>query len=149
MLRLLQQRFQDLLSSKNVQSRAHGLSETPLDGCIIMGGNGIESHWMEIILARIQRQAKAQNIRVTQHAQKEMDDEGITLDEVLEAIANGQILEDYSGHRRGACCLLYGCTHKRRHLHVICTTAQQLLIIITVYQPLPPKWVNPTQRRKQ
>lgn len=102
---------------------------------------------MDVMLTRIQRQAAAESIRVTQHAQEEMDAEEITLDEVLAAIANGQILEKYAEHRRGPCCLLYGRTHKGRPLHVVCTTAQPLLIIITVYEPLPPKWVSPTQRR--
>ncbi len=102
---------------------------------------------MDVTLTRIQRQAAAEAIRVTQHAQEEMDAEEITLDEVLAAIANGQILEDYSEHRRGPCCLLNGRTHIGRSLHVVCTTAQTRLIIITVYEPLPPKWVSPTQRR--
>ncbi len=102
---------------------------------------------MDVMLTRIQRQAAAESIRVTQHAQEEMDAEEITLDEVLATIANGQILEKYAEHRRGPCCLLYGRTYKGRPLHVVCTTAQPLLIIITVYEPLPPKWVSPTQRR--
>ncbi len=46
---------------------------------------------MDVTLTRIQRQAAAEVIRVTQHAQQEMDAEEITLDEVLAAIANGQI----------------------------------------------------------
>src|SRR6266487_1689292 len=102
---------------------------------------------MDVMLTRIQRQAAAESIRVTQHAQEEMDAEEITLDEVLATIANGQFLEKYAEHRRGPCCLLYGRTYKGRPLHVVCTTAQPLLIIITVYEPLPPKWVSPTQRR--
>lgn len=103
---------------------------------------------VDVLLARIQEQAITQTLRVTQHAQKEMDAEEITLDEVLAAVANSQILEDYSEHKRGSCCLLYGRTDKERPLHVVCTTAQPLLIIITVYEPLPPKWVSPTQRRQ-
>ncbi len=104
---------------------------------------------MDEMLARIQRQAIAQSIRVTQHAQKEMDEEEITLDEVLAAIFGGQILEDYPEHRRGSCCLLYGRTLSGRPLHIVCTTAQPLLIIITVYEPIPPKWVSSTQRREE
>jgi len=61
------------------------------------------------MLARIQRQAAAEALRITQHAQKEMDDEEITLDEVLVANINGRVLENYSEHERGACCLLYCC----------------------------------------
>ena len=103
---------------------------------------------MDVMLARIQRQAAAEALRVTQHAQKEMDAEEIALDEVLAAIANGQVLENYSEHKRGACCLLYGRTHRGRPLHIVCTTTKPLLIIITVYEPLPPKWLSPTQRRE-
>jgi hypothetical protein len=99
------------------------------------------------LLEKIREQAKAQAFRVTQHAQEEMDEKNITLDEVLAAIANGTILENYAEHKRGPCCLLYGRTKKGRPLHIVCTTAQPLLIIITVYVPLLPKWVNPTQRR--
>lgn len=102
---------------------------------------------MDATLAKIQAQASEENFRITQHAQVEMDAEEITLDEVLAAIAGGQILEDYSEHKRGPCCLLYGRTHRGRHLHIVCTTAKPRLIIITVYEPLPPKWVIPTQRR--
>lgn len=104
---------------------------------------------MDVILTRIQMQARTLALRVTQHAQKEMDDEEITLDEVLVAIAHGQILEDYSEHKRGPCCLLYGRTGTGRPLHIVCTTAQSRLVIITVYEPLLPKWVSPTQRREQ
>lgn len=99
-------------------------------------------------LERIRTQAKAENIRITQHAQQEMVEENITLDEVLEAIGSGQILEDYPEHRRGACCLLNGLTQNGRPLHIVCTSAQPVLIIITVYEPRSPKWITPTQRRR-
>jgi hypothetical protein len=76
-----------------------------------------------------------------------MVEEDILLDEVLEAIVTGQILENYPQHRRGACCLLYGLTQAGRPLHIVCTTVRPVLIIITVYQPKLPKWITPTQRR--
>jgi hypothetical protein len=102
---------------------------------------------MDVILAKIRKQALVGDVRITQHAQVEMDAEEITLDEVLMAISNGSLLEDYSEHKRGPCCLLYGRTFGGRHLHIVCTTALPLLVIITVYEPLPPKWVSPVQRR--
>lgn len=104
---------------------------------------------LEAVLERIRAQAVAENIRITQHAQQEMVEEDIALDEVLEAIATGQILENYpQHHRRGACCLLHGLTRGGRPIHIVCTTARSVLIIITVYQPRRPKWVTSTQRRQ-
>jgi hypothetical protein len=79
---------------------------------------------------RIRTQAQAGNIRVTVHAQQEMVDENISLDQVLQTITTGQILENYPHHRRGACCLVSGATQHGRPLHVVCTTAQPVLIII-------------------
>ena len=95
---------------------------------------------------RLQDQAARGDLRLTQHAQQEMADEDILLQEVLEAIRSGHILEHYFEHRRGPCCLFCGYTEQRRPLHVVCTTEQPLLIIITVYEPKPPKWRTPTRR---
>ncbi len=103
---------------------------------------------LETILERIRAQATAENIRITQHAQQEMAEEIITLDEVLQAIATAQILENYPEHKRGPCCLLNGVTDNGRPVHIVCTTAQPVLIVITVYEPKLPKWVTPTQRRQ-
>jgi len=100
-------------------------------------------------LAQIQVHARAETLRVTLHARDAMRDEAITLDEVLEAMTTGQILEDYPDHRRGACCLLGGQTRGGRPVHLVCTSTQPVLVLITVYEPQPPKWLTPTQRRPQ
>ena len=77
---------------------------------------------LETILGRVRAQAAAENIRITQHAQQEMAEENITLDEALQAIATAQILENYPEHKRGPCCLLNGVTDNERPVHVVCTT---------------------------
>jgi len=100
-------------------------------------------------LVQIQAQASTRAIRITDHAREEMEEESITLSDVLEAIASGQIIENYPDHRRGSCCLLYGLTFRRRPLHIVCTTGLPLLVIITVYVPTPPKWISPKERRSK
>ena len=101
---------------------------------------------LNIVLNRIRSQAAAEEVRVTQHAQQEMVEEGIGLDEVLQAIQSAEVLEPYPEHKRGPCCLLVGSTQHERWLHVVCTMAQPILVIITVYEPKLPKWATPTQR---
>lgn len=75
---------------------------------------------MDAVLVQIQRQATARALRITDHAREEMEEESIALAEVLEAIAVGQIIENYPEHRRGSCCL-----------------------------PTPPKWMNPIERNSR
>lgn len=103
---------------------------------------------LEDTLTWLRKKVTAEQLRVTQHAQQEMVNEEITLDEVIESILAGEILEYYPEHRRGPCCLVNGTTRNGRPLHVVCATGSQTLIFVTVYEPKPPKWLNPIQRRK-
>jgi hypothetical protein len=101
---------------------------------------------LEAVLKRIRDHVSTRNFRITRHAQERMMEEGVTLSEVEEAVASAELLENYPHHRRGACCLLAGLTSARRPIHIVCTTAQPRSIIITVYEPKPPKWPTPAQR---
>jgi hypothetical protein len=102
----------------------------------------------EDLIKLIQEQAAQEKVRITQHAQREMAEEGFSLTEVFQAIQVAELLENYPEHRRGACCLINGKISSGRALHIVCTTSLELLIIITVYEPKPPKWPTPTQRGK-
>ena len=107
----------------------------------------VNVHGPEEVRGRIRSQAARGDIRITQHAQQEMTEEGIALDELIQALAAGEILENYPEHRRGACCLVHGRTVNGRDLHSVCTTFQPVLIVITVYEPKAPRWRTPTERR--
>jgi len=102
---------------------------------------------LDALLTNVRAQADAQELRVTQHAQQEMVEENIRMDDVLAAMKNGKIIENYPQHQRGACCLINGADVSSRWLHIVCTTTREKLIIITVYEPKLPKWLSPTQRR--
>jgi hypothetical protein len=75
-----------------------------------------------------------------------MVEEDIKLNEVLEAISSGEILENYPEHKRGPCCLVNGIANNDENIHIVCTTSLPLLVIITVYKPKYPKWITPTER---
>ncbi len=100
-------------------------------------------------LKQIQEQAVNGGFKKSHHANEEMKDESINEEAVLEALASGQILEDYPTHKRGACGLVGGIAKDGRPIHIVCTTSQSPLIIITVYEPKLPWWITPTQRRSK
>ncbi len=109
----------------------------------------IDAGDIETALENIRRLAATDALRVTRHAQQEMAEDAVILDDVLAVIRSGEIVENYAEHRRGPCCLLLGYTGEGRPLHVVCTTIQPVLVLITVYEPQAPKWVTPTQRRSR
>ncbi len=110
--------------------------------------NDIGSSDATAVMALIRQQATAGNIRITRHALGEMTARGISLEELVEAIMWGEVLENYPSHQRGSCCLVSGMTYLGRPLHIVCTTAQPTLIMITAYEPQMPKWKSPTERNR-
>ena len=80
------------------------------------------------------------------HGHQEMVAEDIPYDAVREVLLDCQVIENYPDHQRGPCCLVCGRTSSSRFLHVVCTTSLDVIVIITVYEPKPPKWAMPFER---
>lgn len=72
----------------------------------------------------------------------------ISLQEIQETIAGGDIIEDYPDDKYGPSCLILGWTQSGRPLHVQCSYPSRPLIrIITLYQPDPNLWIDLRVRR--
>lgn len=93
-------------------------------------------------MAHVRECFAAGTVVFTQHARIEMAEEAILVEEIEEAISNAVLIENYPGHRRGACCLLSGQTTNQRAIHLVCTTSGPGVIVITVYEPAQPKWID-------
>ena len=106
----------------------------------------IDVHSHQAIIDRLRQQAETDRLRITLHAHQEMVEEDVSLDEVVSVLSQAKVVENYPDHKRGACCLVCGPSPAQRHLHIVCTTSLDAAIIITVYEPKPPKWVTPFQR---
>ena len=65
-------------------------------------------------------------------------------EEVFDAVLRGKIIENYSEDEPYPSCLIYGKTSENRPLHVLCAYANDdnMVIIITAYQPHPDRWVD-------
>ena len=92
-------------------------------------------------------------VKFTSHAKEEMLGEsfgGILEQEVFQAMMSGEIIEAYETDRPLRSYLVYGRTKKGRHLHVVCAPVleENTLVIITVYEPDPKRWVDFRRRIK-
>lgn len=86
----------------------------------------------------------------SQHAVDQSIIRQISLQEVREAFANGQVIEDYPDHRYGPTCLALGFALSSRPLHVQCSHPSRPLVkIITLYEPDPDRWVDLRTRRSR
>ncbi len=80
--------------------------------------------------------------RYSQHG----ENDNLTLAEVAQALVNGRILEQYADTGRGESCLVAGFTDNGIPIHIVCGCMGKILVIITVYIPMPPKFITPFER---
>ena len=87
---------------------------------------------------------------MSKHARVRAGQRKVKDEEVIMAIANGEIIEDYPEDFRGPSCLVLGYTGLGIPVHAVCgLDPSGTLIIITFYFPEPPKWVDERIRGKE
>ena len=97
----------------------------------------------------IQAKVAAGEFEFSRHAVDQSLKRHISVQEVREAFASSQTIEDYPNDKYGASCLLLGFTQNLRPLHVQCShPARPLVKIITVYEPDPNQWVDLKTRKE-
>jgi len=84
----------------------------------------------------------------TQHAVDQSIIRHISFQEICEAFANSQIVEDYPDDKYGPSCLILGFTLAGRPLHILCSYPSRPLVkIVTLYEPDPDQWIDFRKRR--
>ncbi len=102
------------------------------------------------ILERVRAQVRASDYSFSFHAEREREDEHIFVQELEQSVVSGELLEDYPDDPRGHSCLILGFTRTGRAIHSVWGLLPDGRVrVITVYLPLPPKWVDPRTRRGQ
>lgn len=94
------------------------------------------------------------NCRFTDHARREMETEPfglIRVEEVLQALDRGEIIEEYPDDVPYPSCLVLGRPATGRPIHVVCApvAAERRVIIITTYQPDPERWDQEFRHRRE
>lgn len=101
------------------------------------------------MIEKIRKAFKENRYEYSLHAVDQSILRHITRREIVEAIENGEIIEDYPSDKFGPSCLVYGKTNLERPLHIQCSYPTRAKIkIITVYEPVPEEWIDFRKRRQ-
>ena len=105
------------------------------------------------MLKEIQDCFRAERLYYTKHARDEMEDEEfgeIKDEDVFDSVVAGKMIEVYPDDEPYPSCLIYGKTSEDRPLHVLCAYSNDdnMVIIITAYQPHPDRWIDFERRVK-
>jgi hypothetical protein len=102
---------------------------------------------MDLIEA-IREKIVSGDFEFSQHAVDQSILRRIRVQELREAIAAGEVIEDYPNDKYGPSCLILGFTAAGRPIHVQCSYPSRPLVkVVTLYEPDPAQWVNFRQRR--
>lgn len=88
-------------------------------------------------------------LRWTNHVLVRLLQRGITTDDVVCALQNGEIIEQYPTDYPYPSCLILGLSLDRRYLHIVCGIGDTELWIITAYYPDTDKWLSDFKIRKE
>jgi Domain of unknown function (DUF4258) len=96
---------------------------------------------MTSLIEEIRQKIADEQFEFSKHAVDQSILRNILVKEVKDAIANGQIIEDYPDDKYGASCLISGLTQDERPIHIHCSYPSRPLIrIITLYEPSLQRW---------
>ncbi|MFB3924346.1 MAG: DUF4258 domain-containing protein [Terriglobia bacterium] len=101
------------------------------------------------MIEKIREKFRALQYEYALHAVDQCILKNISRREIEEAIASGEVIEDYPTDKYGPSCLIFGRTTLGRSLHIQCTHAtRERVKIITAYEPDPAEWVGLRVRRQ-
>jgi hypothetical protein len=91
----------------------------------------------------IREKISAGRFEFSKHAVDQTILRRVMLQDIREAIAGGEIIEDYPNDKYSPSCLIFGYTHAGRPLHIQCSyPSRPLLKIVTLYEPDANLWIN-------
>ena len=89
-----------------------------------------------------------QNIIITQHSRIRLSERGISVDDIINTINNGEIIEEYPKDFPFPSCLIIGTSLGHRYLHVVVSLNEDFINLITAYYPDPKRWDETFKIRK-
>ena len=104
---------------------------------------------MVLNILELQKICKPENIEITLHAAKRLEQRGISINDVISCILKGEIIEQYPTDYPHPSCLILGLSINDSYLHVVVGSDLETLWIVTAYYPTPDKWEKDFKTRKE
>lgn len=89
-------------------------------------------------------------IRVTDHADREAEEDSLSYADIFASVFQGEVIEDYPDDRPYPSCLVYGNSSEHEPIHSVWAynSETRRAVLITVYRPDPDLWIGWRARRR-
>lgn len=75
------------------------------------------------------------NMKWSIHCLQRMQERGISREDVLNCILNGDVIKDYPEDSPFPSCLVFGYTLNNKVIHVVASVGEEMAFLITAYFP--------------
>jgi len=100
------------------------------------------------LIQEIRKRVAQGQFEFSQHAVDQSIIRRISVQEIRDAIAVGEVIEVYPEDKYGPSCLIFGKTDAGRPIHVQCSDPSRPVVkIVTMYEPDPALWADFKVRR--
>ena len=81
-----------------------------------------------------------ERIALTKHAKIRLSEREITMDDILYAVRNGEIIRQYEDDTPLPSCLVLGYDLKKKPVHMVLSKDDNFIYLITAYRPDASEW---------
>lgn len=92
---------------------------------------------------------RPKQISVTEHARIRLIERGILIDDVTSCIRTGEIIRQYEDDKPFPSCLILGTSTHNTPIHIVASTDNENIYLITAYYPDDMKWESDFKTRKE
>ena len=106
---------------------------------------------MSSTLRQICKLVNIGEFRISDHGYDELAEDGILVGEVIAALAEAQVVEDYPNYPKGPCVLVLLTGDDGRAIHAVWGLPRgqdSPAVLVTAYKPDPKKWTDDFKRRR-
>lgn len=90
-----------------------------------------------------------ESIAITKHAKDRLFERGISVDDIVCAIDDGEIIKQYEDDKPLPSCLILGYDQNNNALHIVASHDEDFIYLITAYYPDPSIWKSDFKKRKE
>ena len=103
----------------------------------------------EISIDDIRQKCISGNLRWSNHIFIKFVERGINKADIICALLNGEVIEQYPNDYPYPSCLILGFTVDNNYIHVVCGMSESELHLITAYYPDTDEWIDDFKIRKE